>query len=354
MSRVELEHVDKAFGSLTVLRDISLEVASGELLALLGPSGSGKSTILRLLAGLEQPDQGDLRIDGASVVNLSAHRREAVLMFQQAYLFPFLTVAENIAFGLKARKTPRRMIKQKVAAMLELVDLPGLEGRYPHQLSGGQQQRVALARALVIEPRVLLLDEPLSNLDPAIRATLQVSIRRIQQELRITTLLVTHDRSEAFAMSDRTAVLLDGRIVACDTPEQVFQRPPTVAAAEFLGIDLILRGEQQGDQLDTGAGVISVSQPASQPASTSWAIRPEHLLIHCEPGPQRLRGMLSDVVYRGEYIEYLVLLADHTVTVRRYQPGPRLAPGTAVFLELPPQHLFALIDDREPASQEQP
>ncbi|HEY1012821.1 MAG TPA: ABC transporter ATP-binding protein, partial [Herpetosiphonaceae bacterium] len=258
MSGIELDGLRKAYGRQQVLDGLTLAAAPGELLALLGPSGSGKSTILKLIAGIEEPDGGAILLGGADVAAVPAHRRGAVLLFQGAYLFPFLNVADNIGFGLKLRGVGRRERQAEAARMLELVELPGIESKYPRQLSGGQAQRVALARALVVRPRVLLLDEPLSNLDPPIRQALQDTIRRIQRELAVTTLLVTHDLGEAMAMADRIALLLAGNIEALGRPADLFHRPPTEAAARFVGVGAFLRGELRDGALATPAGSIPV------------------------------------------------------------------------------------------------
>jgi ABC-type Fe3+/spermidine/putrescine transport system ATPase subunit len=332
------------------VRDIALVVQRGELLALLGPSGSGKSTILKLVAGLDLPDAGDIRFDGQSVLDTPANRRGAVLMFQKAYLFPFLSVRDNIGFGLKVQGNRRATIRSEVARMLELVGLPGMERRYPAQLSGGEQQRVALARALVTQPRVLLLDEPLSSLDTAVRHTLQEVIRRIQRELGITTILVTHDLSEAVSMSDRTALLLNNTIAACDHPQRLFQRPPTRAVARFVGISTFLEGQLCGTTLHTEAGTFALlpEQPAGPVAHPEAArpaivaIRPEHLRLCDAPAANTLPGTITDMLYRGEYTEYQVMSSGTgmLVRVRSYQPCPQHTPGTAVAIHFPPEHLF--------------
>ncbi|MBA3469377.1 MAG: ABC transporter ATP-binding protein, partial [Herpetosiphonaceae bacterium] len=318
MTTISLSHIHKSFGRTKVLDDITLEAPSGALIALLGPSGSGKSTILKLIAGIEPPDQGDICLDGVSILRLPAHRRNTVLMFQNAYLFPFLNVADNIAFGLRARHVAKAEIRRQVGAMLDLVELPGIERRYPQQLSGGQQQRVALARALVVQPRVLMLDEPLSNLDPAIRRTLQSVIRRIQREFKITTVLVTHDLSEAIALSDRTAVLLDGRIAAYGPPEAIFSRPPTSAAARFVGVSLLLAGRLDGDRHHSALGVLQVAVHSAAARPATFAIRPENLRLVAEAGPNTLAGTVEERVYRGEFVEYQVSINRQRVRVKSY------------------------------------
>jgi ABC-type Fe3+/spermidine/putrescine transport system ATPase subunit len=341
MTTISLTHIGKRFGRTQVLDDITLEVATGSLVALLGPSGSGKSTLLKLIAGIEQPDQGDICLDSASILQLPAHQRNTVLMFQNAYLFPFLNVADNIAFGLRARHVPKDQIRRQVAAMLELVELPGIERRYPQQLSGGQQQRVALARALVVQPRVLMLDEPLSNLDPAIRSTLQSVIRRIQREFKITTVLVTHDLSEAIALSDRTAVLLAGKLAAYDAPEVIFNRPPTSAAAQFVGISLLLEGQLAGDQLSSALGVLRISGRSATARPATFAIRPEHLRLVAEPGINTLAGTVQERAYHGEFVEYQIAINAQLVRVKAYGAAPCL-PGEDVLVQLPPEQLFEI------------
>jgi ABC-type Fe3+/spermidine/putrescine transport system ATPase subunit len=329
------------------LRDISLAVQQGKVLALLGPSGSGKSTILKLIAGIEQPDSGDIRLNGQSILGVPANQRGAVLMFQKAYLFPFMNVADNIGFGLKVQGAPRKTIREQVARMLELVELPGVQRKYPHQMSGGEQQRIALARALVTNPKVLLLDEPLSSLDTAVRHTLQESIRRIQREMGITTILVTHDLGEAIAMSDHIALLLDGAIEAYDAPRNLFQRPPTRQAARFVGISTFLDGRIEGKRFVLEHGVLALPgnaerQPGQRQAT--FAIRPEHIRLLEEPVHNTLPGVVADVFYRGEFTEYQVALggahSEQIIRVRAYQLPRSYARGEALHVQFPPERLF--------------
>jgi putative spermidine/putrescine transport system ATP-binding protein len=347
MSALELEHLSKTYPRqpIPALRDVSLEVADGELVALLGPSGSGKSTILKLIAGIEQPDHGTIRLQGRDLAPVAANRRGAVLMFQKAYLFPFLNVADNIAFGLNVRGEARRHIDAEVERMLELIGLPGIRKRFPAQLSGGEQQRVALARALVTRPNILLLDEPLSSLDTAVRLGLQEAIRQIQRELGITTLLVTHDLSEAVAMSDRTALLLDGKIVACTVPHQLFQRPPTRAAAEFMGITTFLRGHFAGGQLATPLGKFAVAGVNGAAREATFAIRPEHTRVVKTATPNTLHGNIQDVLYKGEFSEVRVRVRDATIRARLYDSAAQTARGDAVMLEFPAEHLFEIFEE---------
>lgn len=235
MAFLELEGITKLFGPIAAVDSINLSINQGEFLTLLGPSGCGKTTILRMVAGFETPTEGTILLDGEDITNRRANRRPMGMVFQSYALFPHLTAAQNIAFGMEIKKFSKNRIQQRCAELLELVGLGEMGPRYPHQLSGGQQQRVALARALAVEPKVLLLDEPLSALDAKVRVSLRNEIRRIQQQLKMTAIYVTHDQEEALAISDRIAVMAKGRIEQLDQPEEIYSNPNTVFAATFVG-----------------------------------------------------------------------------------------------------------------------
>src|SRR5438309_752982 len=235
MSFLEIENLQKRFARTTAVEQVQLEVTRGEFVSFLGPSGCGKTTTLRIIAGFESPSSGAIRLDGVDITHRPPHQRNVGMVFQSYAVFPNMTVAENVGFGLKVAKKPAADIKQRVEEMLNLIKLPALGNRYPYQLSGGQQQRVALARALAIRPQVLLLDEPLSALDAKIRVSLRLEIRSIQRELGITTIYVTHDQEEALSLSDRIVVMSAGRVEQIGTPSEIYNFPTTEFVAQFVG-----------------------------------------------------------------------------------------------------------------------
>ena len=243
MAYLEIERLDKRFGPVVAVSDFSLDVAQGEMVAFLGPSGCGKSTTLRMIAGLDVPDSGRIRLDGQDVTMTPPHKRRTGMVFQDYALFPNMTVAENIQFGPMISGVPASQRTRRVGELAELTALQDALQRYPHQLSGGQRQRVALARALATEPRVLLLDEPLSALDAPIRASLRAEIRRIQQQIHIAAIYVTHDQEEALALADRVVIMRSGRICEIGSPEQIYNRPQSAFTAMFVGNNNILEGE---------------------------------------------------------------------------------------------------------------
>ncbi len=242
MVNVILKGVTKRFGKVVAVDNVSFKAEHGELFTLLGPSGCGKTTTLRIIAGFELPDEGKVFFDDVDVTLKKPYERETAMVFQNYALWPHMTVFDNIAYGLKIRKLPKEEIRRRVEWVLELVGLKGLENRYPHQLSGGQQQRVALARALVVEPKVLLMDEPLSNLDAKLRLRMREEIKRIQKELGITTIYVTHDQEEAMSLSDRVAVMNAGKVLQIGTPKEVYMRPRNLFVATFIGRSTLLSG----------------------------------------------------------------------------------------------------------------
>jgi len=338
MTTVNLLALTKTYPNrpTSVLKNFSLSIRDGEMIALLGPSGSGKSTLLKLITGIERPDRGDIQFDGSSILHIPPNKRGAVLMFQKAHLFPFLNVEDNIGFGLKVQGASSETMHREVKRMLDLIGLPGLEKRKPGQLSGGEQQRVALARALVTNPKLLLLDEPLSSLDTEVRLSLQVAIRSLQRELGVTTIFVTHDLGEAMAMSDRMALLLNGEIVAVDTPGNLFHHPRSWAAARFMGVSTFLQAAPPGSG-PARFHLTSLSEPGRE---KTLAIRPEQIRVQKEGCEQSLPGVISDCVFRGEYVEYLVAVNGSSVRALIPMPAPMFPHGEPVYVKFPREHLF--------------
>jgi putative spermidine/putrescine transport system ATP-binding protein len=311
-SAVHFDAVTKRFGDVVALNEVSLAIGRGEFMTLLGPSGCGKTTLLKLAGGFLGPDAGSIAIDGKCVNEVPTYKREIGMMFQNYALFPHMSVAENVAYGLKTRRVPRDECRQRVAEALALVKLKGMEDRKPRQLSGGQQQRVALARALVINPTVLLLDEPFSALDKNLRASMQVELREIQRKLGLTTIFVTHDQSEALCLSDRMAVMSEGRIRQLDTPVEVYRRPSDRFVASFVGDTNRLRGRLIGiaktDALIAlGTAQVKASSEALSGTATSAAVdlfvRPEQLRIVGAGEPCAMTGNVVAQVYQGGHVD---------------------------------------------------
>jgi len=308
MTRVRLEGVSKRFGKVVAVDRVSLEVEEGELFTILGPSGCGKTTLLRIIAGLEFPDEGRVFFDDVDVTTRRSYERGTALVFQTWALWPHMTVRENIEYGLRIRRIPRSEIDERVRWVVELLKLEGLEDRYPHQLSGGQQQRVALARALVVQPKVLLLDEPLSNLDARLRVEVREEVRRIVKRLGITTIYVTHDQEEALAISDRVAVMNNGRILQIGRPNEVYLRPKDLFVATFVGRANVVRGralellEDSTVLVDTTVGILRGTALGEVSAGDAVAVvfRPESVKVGAT-GDNVLEGVVSTVQFVGPY-----------------------------------------------------
>ncbi|WP_454827476.1 ABC transporter ATP-binding protein [Paraburkholderia xenovorans] len=358
---LSLEGVSKRFGTITALESLSLDVRAGELVALLGPSGCGKTTTLRLIAGFDYPDTGAIRIAGRDVTNVPSNKRGLGMVFQNYSLFPHLTVAENIAFGLRMAGVPKRDRAPHVARMLDLIRLPGFGDRRIAQMSGGQQQRVALARAIVTNPSVLLLDEPLGALDKNLREGMQFELKSLQHKLGITSVMVTHDQEEALTMSDRVVVMNQGRILQSGTPRDVYDQPRTRFVAEFLGAANILpfsvaRGEQgwldiavgapHGDARVTCRVAHALPTPLGAGASGELAVRPEKLRFGApRDGEIAFDGVVQARVFRGSQHAYRVDVPSLKQTFSVYEQSNSTAafePGHAVSVSIGQDDLVVL------------
>ncbi|MDQ1072172.1 ABC transporter ATP-binding protein [Streptomyces canus] len=331
---VEFRGIRREFGPTLALDGLDLTVRPGELVALLGPSGCGKTTALRMLAGFEHPDSGEVLVDGEDVTRVPAHRRDAGMVFQSYSLFPHLHALDNVAFGLRMRKVRTAERRSRAAELLELVGLAEKGGRFPHQLSGGQQQRVALARALALRPRVLLLDEPLSALDAKVRLTLREEIRRLQQELGITTLFVTHDQEEALSMADRVAVMHAGKLEQCAAPSELYARPATAFVAEFVGTMSRIPGRLADGTVDVLGQRLPVDGPVPSATEIDVLVRPEVVRVRAEPDG---KSRVVATSFLGAAVRVTVRLADGTA-VKADLPAhvaAELTAGAAVSVSLP-------------------
>jgi putative spermidine/putrescine transport system ATP-binding protein len=316
---LQVEHVEKMFGRNKVVDDVSFALGGGELLTLLGPSGSGKTTTMRMIAGFEEPTSGLIRVGGESVLNQPVHKRNIGVVFQQYALFPHLSVFRNLAYPLEMRRVPKAETNRRVANALDMVRLTGFEDRLPRELSGGQQQRVALARAIVFEPRLLLMDEPMGALDKRLREVMQLEIRRLQQQLGITTVSVTHDQVEALVMSDLIAVLDGGVLQQLGRPLDVYQRPANRFVADFLGESNLIevaRWETIADRpraiSKRGSSICAASHIARDGQPSAWLIvRPENILIGAvaETVSNRYEAEVNESLYVGDLVKYRVTLA---------------------------------------------
>ncbi|WMM24625.1 ABC transporter ATP-binding protein [Tissierella sp. MB52-C2] len=300
---IELKNIYKGFSGKKVLNNISLVIEEGELVSLLGPSGCGKTTSLKIIGGLLPPDEGDILIDGKTVLNVPVEKRGIVIVFQDYLLFPHLNIEENIGFGLKMRKVPKKDIKIQVKKMLDLVKLKGYNKKYPNEISGGEQQRVALARALAIDPRVLLLDEPFSNLDTKLREEMRELTKSIQKKLNITTILVTHDKEEALMTSDKIAIMLKGEIKQFGTPEELYESPNSMEVADFMGDKNYISGSVINNRFIGNTLNFPINMEDME--NVIVMVKPEDIRI-CPQETKTLSGIIRSKKYGGERIYYTV------------------------------------------------
>jgi iron(III) transport system ATP-binding protein len=363
---VSLDHLSKHFATEKAVNDVSLVVAQGEFVTLLGPSGCGKTTTLRCIAGLERPDGGEIRIGGDVVasaergVYLNPEDRNIGMVFQSYAVWPHMTVFDNVAYGLRVRRAPSAVIKARTTRALELVGLGHLAERYATMLSGGQRQRVALARAIVYEPRVVLFDEPLSNLDAKLREQMRVELVRLQREVGITSLYVTHDQSEALVMSDRVVVMDKGVIQQIGDPQTIYARPANSFVANFIGVANLMPGVCTGRDgefcameipLGDGCAPLRVQAAGAERAVKGQrlflSLRPEDITLHLKapdsPGGNLLQGEVIDTIYLGNFLECRVQVGQHEVGIQidHYE---QLSPGQTVFLTFRPEHGLCLVE----------
>ena len=344
MSDLRLERLVKRYGSVAAVDGVSLAVAEGSFLSLVGPSGCGKTTVLRMVAGLIEPDGGRIFVGGDDVTDVAVHKRNLGLVFQSYALFPHMTVAENVAFGLHRRGVPRPELEARVRKALDMVRLEGLAERAPRQLSGGQQQRTALARALVVEPRLLLLDEPFSNLDALLRDEMRIEIKRLQQEVGITTLFVTHDQGEALGMADQVAVMNRGRLEQVDAPRDLYRAPSSAFVAHFIGRANLLRGQVQGREgedlvIALSSGTKVRARGTVKSGACQVVVRQENvrLVPTSTLAPNSFAAKVVVASFAGAIAQYLIRLDDGT-ELQVQAPGARanLGPGTPVIAEWDP------------------
>lgn len=336
---LSIQGIQKAFGKFSALEPIQIDIRKNEFVCLLGPSGCGKTTLLRIIAGLEQPDGGRIIVGGKDITSLPPAKRNSAMMFQSYALFPNLTAAQNIAYGLKEKKMTKTGIKDKVQQVLHMVDLEAAAEKYPAQLSGGQQQRIALARAIALSPDFLLLDEPLSALDAKVRQKLRKEIRRLHEQLGMTTVMVTHDQEEALTMADKIVVMNNAKVVQVGTPEEVYDQPNSPFVADFIGAVNFIRNPEL--------------QKTAYSQEAILAIRPEHIDIVEHPSKRSIRGLVTDIEFRGAFYRITLKpslslyasssLSGDELTLDLLAPVVkqlRLERGKSIFFELPDQHLI--------------
>ncbi len=358
--RIDIQNVTKRFGSMAAVSEVSLSIQEGELFTLLGPSGCGKTTLLRLIAGFATPDEGEIQFNGQRVNDVPPHERGIGMVFQNFALWPHMTVVQNIAYGLKLRGIARADIAARVGAVLEKVKLAGFGDRYPGQLSGGQQQRVALARALVLNPKILLLDEPLSNLDAKVRVQVRQEIRKLQKELGITTMYVTHDQEEALTLSDRIAVFNQGKVFQVGPPKELYERPANRFVADFIGINNLIdgaiaavEGRERRVRVKTAVGDLSalLDERFQVGDRCVLCIRPENASVDGAAAPDRnlVKGRITFAAYLGNALRYDVELAPglvFKVDIRDPWHHEMLPTGSAVTVSFPAGSTVAIPEGR--------
>lgn len=339
---LRLVEVYKRFGRTVAVDGVSLDIDEGCFFTLLGPSGCGKTTLLRVIAGFHLPDRGEVFLRDRRITHLAPHQRRTVMVFQEYALFPHMTVEENVGYGLRMRRVPAAQARARIQQALEMVGLTGEEAKYPHQLSGGQQQRVALARALVVEPEVLLLDEPLSNLDAKLRLRVRDELRELQRRLGQTTVYVTHDQEEALALSDRIAVINGGRVLQVGTPEEIYLRPRNRFVAEFVGLANFVEGRWVAPgRVWTEAGELQVTEAGRGGGRVLLAVRPEELRLRRvapDGAVNVFPGRVQSVTFLGS-LRRCTVEADGIRWVVDVRPEESVGPGQEIYVEVPPDRV---------------
>ncbi len=350
MSSVIIKNVVKKYGDFVAIDNVSLEIRDGEFFTLLGPSGCGKTTLLRMIAGFNSVEEGTISAGDVVINTLPAHKRNIGMVFQNYAIFPHLSVYDNVAFGLKTRNIPKEEQERRIMDVLKIVKIENLRDRMPAKLSGGQQQRVALARAIVIEPEILLMDEPLSNLDAKLRVHMRSIIRKIQRRLGITTVYVTHDQEEALAISDRIAVMQGGHIMQLGSPDDIYKKPANAFVASFIGTSNFLAANFLSDEFAQVGGIkLRLSQAMRENYNLTWSncerailsIRPEHISIAADEGQEGIRATILSRIFLGDFVSYEVALNDGEVLeIHEYaDPSEGLDEDVGVVLKFSLEHI---------------
>ena len=362
-ANVAIRNVSKSFGKTRVLDDVSLDIEAGSFTTLLGPSGCGKTTLLRSIAGFYDVERGEILIGERKVNDVPSHLRNAIMVFQDYALFPHMTIRENITYGLRIHKVPKEVIEERLAKTVGYLDIGSLLDRTPGQISGGQQQRVALARALIMEPEVLLLDEPLSNLDAKLRVTIRAELRQLQRRLGITTIYVTHDQAEALAMSDKIAIMRDGRVMQVGSPTEVYYRPDNAFVASFVGTVNFIKGKvsaiEEEETVVEAAGLslrVRVAAPKTGSPSRSSigeevtiSVRPETIKILDDgeaAGQNSFEGEIRSCVFEGSSVRYWIGALGAELVVDAFDPGERSIREGKVLLRVDPARMHLIAKER--------
>lgn len=348
MTQVNLHNLSKSYDNhIYAVSNLNLEIPTGSITALLGPSGCGKTTTLKMIAGLLHPSAGDITFNHQSIIGIPAEKRRAAMVFQNHLLFPYMNVADNVGFGLKMRREKERVIQKRVGDMLDLVHLTGFEKRKPKQLSGGQQQRVALARALIVQPHVLLLDEPLSNLDAHLRDEMRELILDIQRQLHITTIVVTHDQEEAVVLANRVALLFDGHLHQYAEPRAFYERPVNAHTARFFGGLNFVPGQKYHTEVDTPLGLFQVRRQSLGDGPVLLTIRPENLRLGQRDAVHNtVEGLIHSLVYVGTHTRFKITVGDFVFeAITDAASSEQYHQGQTVQVYLPPEKIWLVPDE---------